>query len=111
MNRDVAEITLRVTGLLVDIAENGAQAISMVSRITYAAILMDVQMPVLDGLMATQRIRSLPEGENIPIIAMTANAFTEDRERCLSVGMNDVLIKPFDPDHLFRMLLKWMKGD
>ena len=111
MNREVAEMTLRVTGLLVDVAENGAQAIDMASRVSYAAILMDVQMPVLDGLMATQRIRSLTEGENPPIIAMTANAFTEDRERCLSVGMNDVLIKPFDPDHLFRILLKWMKDD
>ncbi len=111
MNREVAEMTLRVTGLLVDVAENGSQAIDMASRTTYAAILMDVQMPVLDGLMATQRIRSLPEGEKTPIIAMTANAFTEDRERCLSVGMNDVLTKPFDPDHLFRILLKWMRED
>ena len=111
MNREVAEMTLQVTGLQVDVAEDGSQAIHMAAGRSYAAILMDVQMPVIDGLMATQRIRSLPGCAAVPIIAMTANAFTEDRERCLAAGMNDFLVKPFDPQHLYEILLKWMKDE
>ena len=111
MNREVAEMTLQVTGLQVDVAEDGSQAIHMAAGRSYAAILMDVQMPVIDGLMATQRIRSLPGCAVVPIIAMTANAFTEDRERCLAAGMNDFLVKPFDPQHLYEILLKWIKDE
>ena len=111
MNREVAEMTLQVTGLQVDVAEDGSQAIHMAAGRSYAAILMDVQMPVIDGLMATQRIRSLPRCAAVPIIAMTANAFTEDRERCLAAGMNDFLVKPFDPQHLYEILLKWIKDE
>ena len=111
MNLEVARMTLAGTGLRVDVAEDGARAIKMVSEQSYDLILMDMQMPVIDGLMATQRIRNLPGGHDLPIVAMTANAFIEDRERCLAVGMNDFLVKPFDPEHLFRILLKWLKPE
>jgi CheY-like chemotaxis protein len=67
---------------------------------------MDMQMPNLDGLDATRQIRELPGCRQTPIIAMTANAFAEDKARCLEAGMNDVLIKPFDPDQLFAILLR-----
>ena len=70
---------------------------------------MDLQMPVMDGLDATARIRANPEFENLPIIAMTANAMTGDRERCLDAGMNDHVPKPIDPDELRRVLARWLK--
>jgi CheY-like chemotaxis protein len=70
---------------------------------------MDVQMPKLDGLEATRQIRALPGYRKTPILAMTANAFLEDRTRCLEAGMNDTLIKPFDPDMLFSTLLKYLE--
>ena len=69
-------------------------------------ILMDMQMPVMDGLEATRKIRQLPEGKDIPILAMTANAFAEDKQRCFEAGMSDFLVKPFDPDTLFATLLR-----
>ena len=72
----------------------------------YAAIFMDMQMPNVNGLEATQQIRALPGYGRIPIIAMTANAFAEDKARCIEAGMNDFLIKPFDPDTLFATLLR-----
>ena len=77
----------------------------MVQKNNYAAILMDMQMPKLNGLEATQEIRRLPGYRDTPIIAMTANVFAEDKARCLEAGMNDFLIKPFNPDQLFTLLL------
>jgi CheY-like chemotaxis protein len=71
-------------------------------------ILMDMQMPEMDGIEATRRIRQLPGRASTPILAMTANAFAEDRERCLAVGMKDFLTKPVDPDRLFVTLLHWL---
>jgi two-component system sensor histidine kinase/response regulator len=73
----------------------------------YDAVLMDMQMPVMDGIEATRAIRSDPRSRNIPIIAMTANAMAADRERCLKAGMNDHIGKPIDPDELFSVLLRW----
>jgi signal transduction histidine kinase/ActR/RegA family two-component response regulator len=108
VNREVAKMLLEDTGVTVDTANDGAQALAMASGASYAAIFMDMQMPKLDGLAATLRIRRLPGYAMVPIIAMTANAFAEDRARCMEAGMNDFLAKPFDPDKLFAILLTWL---
>jgi CheY-like chemotaxis protein len=108
VNREVAKMLLEDTGVTVDTANDGAQALAMASGVSYAAIFMDMQMPKLDGLAATLRIRRLPGYAMVPIIAMTANAFAEDRARCMEAGMNDFLAKPFDPDKLFAILLTWL---
>ncbi len=106
INREVARIPLTSVDLRVDTAKDGAEAIAMAQGAIYAAIFMDMQMPNVNGLEATLKIRELSGYRHTPIIAMTANAFAEDRERCLEAGMNDVLIKPFDLDTLFATLLR-----
>ena len=108
INREVALELLREVGCAVDLAENGAEAVAMAQRSDYDAILMDVQMPVLDGIKATRAIRALPGRASVPIIAMTANAFDENRQSCLDAGMNDHVAKPVDPDRLFATLLQWL---
>jgi CheY-like chemotaxis protein len=105
MNQEIARIQLEDAGFVVDTAADGATAISMARDNSYAAIFMDMQMPKMNGLEATQEIRRLPACRNTPIIAMTANAFAEDRARCLDAGMNDFLTKPFKPDVFFAVLL------
>jgi CheY-like chemotaxis protein len=107
-NVEIARIFLEDCGLEVDCAEDGQQAIDMAKKAVYSAIMMDMQMPNLDGLRSTQQIRELPGYAETPIIAMTANAFSEDRERCLAAGMNDYLVKPFTPEALFAILLRWL---
>jgi signal transduction histidine kinase/CheY-like chemotaxis protein len=106
INREVARMQLEAVGLVVDEAEDGADAVTLAQEKTYAAIFMDMQMPKVNGLEATQEIRQLPGYQRIPIIAMTANAFSEDKARCLEAGMNDFLVKPLDPDLLFATLLR-----
>jgi len=109
LNQEVACEFLGQAGFAVDIAENGAVAVRKVQEVPYDLVLMDMQMPVMDGLDATRAIRSLPDYADLPIVAMTANAMAGDRDRCLNAGMNDHLAKPIDPDELWAKLLRWIK--
>ena len=108
INQEVASELLQSAGFVVDIAGNGAVAVDRLSRQKYDLVLMDMQMPVMDGLTATRAIRQLPGGKDIPIVAMTANAMAEDRQDCLDAGMNDYLAKPIDPDRLWATLRRWL---
>ncbi len=108
VNQFVARELLLVAGLQVDVADNGQQAVEMAQRERYAVILMDVQMPVLDGLQAARALRRLPGTAGVPVIAMTANAFGEDRTACLAAGMDDHLSKPVAVDRLYALLLRWL---
>ena len=109
MNQQIATELLQDAGFFVDIAENGQQGIDKVKQNTYELVLMDMQMPVMDGVTATQEIRKLPNLASLPIVAMTANAMAQDRDRCLAAGMNDHLPKPIEPDDLWATLRKWIK--
>ena len=109
MNLAVSQYLLEDSGLRVDTAADGVQAIRKAQETSYALILMDMQMPNLNGLEATQQIRELPSYRDIPILAMTANAYIEDKIRCFEAGMNEFIIKPIVPDQIFATLLTWLE--
>lgn len=108
INQEVSCGLLEETGLIVDLASDGAIALDMAQKYQYPLILMDMQMPNLSGVDATRAIRALPGYAETPILAMTANAFDEDRQTCLNAGMNDHIAKPIVPEHLFATLAKWL---
>ncbi len=111
INQEVARDLLRSVGIEADVADNGAIAVIKARAADYELILMDMQMPVLDGLEATRQIRALPGRAKVPILAMTANAFDEARDACLAAGMNDHISKPVDPEVLFSTLLRWLPAN
>ena len=108
INQEIASVLLREAGMRVDVAGDGAQAVELARGRTYDLILMDLQMPVMDGVEATRRIRAMDHGRDVPIIALTANIYDEDRKRCQGAGMNDFVGKPVDPLELFATILKWL---
>lgn len=108
INREVAMALLSRADLNVDTAVNGREAVSMVQATDYDLVLMDIQMPELDGLSATREIRQNPRHAQLPILAMTAHAMSGDRERSLEAGMNDHLTKPIKATTLFDALLRWI---
>jgi CheY-like chemotaxis protein len=108
INQEVIREFLMDIGMLVDTADNGAVAVDLAAQRDYDLILMDMQMPEMGGIEATRLIRCQPGGQQVPIVALTANAFEEDRERCLAAGMDDFLGKPVDPERFFATLLRWL---
>jgi two-component system, sensor histidine kinase and response regulator len=109
LNQHVASELLRDAGLVVDVAQNGLVALAQVQREAYDCVLMDMQMPVMDGLSATRAMRRLPSLAQLPILAMTANASPTDRQACLEAGMNDHVPKPINPQDVFQHLLQWIE--
>jgi CheY-like chemotaxis protein len=110
VNREISLMMLEDAGLSVDIAVHGEEALTLATQNDYALILMDMQMPVMDGLEATRQIRLLPDRARVPILAMTANAFADDRDRCFESGMNDFISKPIRPEQLYSILLHWLEN-
>ena len=108
LNLQVAGELLRQAKLYVDLAHDGQEAVDKVNAAQYDCVLMDVQMPVMDGYTATEQIRGNPEFSDLPILAMTANAMPQDRERGMQAGMNAYIPKPIEPDELYRSLLQWI---
>jgi two-component system sensor histidine kinase/response regulator len=109
INQQVAREILQDAGLTVDVADNGEVALAMVQNADYDLVFMDMQMPVMDGVTATLEIRRIRRLDAVPIVAMTANAMNQDRQKCLNAGMNDFLVKPFDPAQVVAVLLRWIR--
>ena len=108
INQEVSRELLESAGLVVDLAEDGVEAVELAKGKDYNLILLDLQMPRMNGIEAALAIRALPGRQSVPILALTANAFTGDREKCIEAGMNDHISKPVDPDLLFETLLEWL---
>jgi two-component system sensor histidine kinase/response regulator len=108
LNQEVALELLREAGLVVDLAENGQVALDRLAADQYDLVLMDMQMPVMDGVTATVEIRKQSSLQALPVLAMTANAMQGDRDRCLAAGMNDHIAKPIEPEDLWKALLRWI---
>ena len=108
VNQEVAQHILNDAGIRVDIASNGAIALAKIEENAYDGVLMDCQMPVMDGYQATRKLRQDPRYSNLPVIAMTANAMVGDKEKCLDAGMNDFIAKPIDVAQLFGTLARWI---
>jgi CheY-like chemotaxis protein len=109
LNQEVALELLRDAGFVVDLAEDGQIALNKLAAGNYDIVLMDMLMPVMDGVTATRTLRLNPRWQGLPVVAMTANAMQVDRERCLAAGMNDHIAKPIEPDDLWKTMLKWIK--
>ncbi|MBG6082133.1 PAS domain S-box-containing protein [Rubrivivax gelatinosus] len=109
VNAEVAQAILEEAGLAVELARDGRDAVEMALAGDYRLVLMDMQMPTLDGLDASRAIRARRSSAELPIVAMTANAFAEDRARCQAAGMDDFISKPVDPAVLYRLLLRWLE--
>ena len=108
LNQQVAADLLHDLGARVELAANGQQAVELLRWQAFDCVLMDLQMPVLDGLQATRQIKALPHGRTVPVIAVTANASEHDRSRCLDAGMVDYVSKPFDPARLYDTVARWL---
>jgi CheY-like chemotaxis protein/anti-sigma regulatory factor (Ser/Thr protein kinase) len=109
LNQEVATELLRDVGFVVELAVNGQFALDKIRSAHYDIVLMDMQMPVMDGVTATREIRKEARFKDLPVVAMTANAMQGDRERCIAAGMNDHVAKPIEPEDLWKALLKWIK--
>ncbi len=109
LNQEVVMGLLEEGGFIVHVANNGKEALEMVAKIDFDIVLMDMQMPIMDGVTAAIQIRSDARFNELPIVAMTANAMLQDKEKCTAAGMNDHVAKPIEPEELFRALLKWIK--
>jgi two-component system sensor histidine kinase/response regulator len=109
VNQELALEILQAAGIRVDVANNGAEAVGWVGRADYDGVLMDCQMPVMDGFEATRQIRADAKFADLPILAMTANAMSSDKEQCAAAGMNDHIGKPIDVNQLFATLARWIK--
>jgi len=109
LNQEVATELLLDAGFIVDLAENGQIALDKARATDYDIVLMDMQMPVMDGVTATLEMRKDPRFKDLPVVAMTANAMQGDRDNCIAAGMNDHVVKPIEPDDLWKALLKWIK--
>jgi two-component system sensor histidine kinase/response regulator len=112
VNQMVARQMLEMAGVRVELADDGAQALALLDTPgapPFDLVLMDMQMPVMDGLTATREIRRRPELAGLPVVAMTANALDDDRQRCEEAGMNDFLVKPVDPEALWALLRRWVR--